>query len=93
MKFEYHERKSITNESKHGINFVEAQEIWSDRCRVVIKATTRGEERQLTIGKIADRLWTAVWTRRGRNIRLISVRRARDDERRKYKENDNSGRI
>ncbi|KAF0113058.1 MAG: hypothetical protein FD163_21 [Hyphomonadaceae bacterium] len=31
-------------------------------------------------GKVGDKLWTAVYTMRGENIRLISVRRSRDDE-------------
>ena len=32
------------------------------------------------VGKIDQKCWSAVITRRGENIRLISVRRSRDDE-------------
>jgi len=30
MKFEYDENKSHINEQKHGINFDDAQQLWSD---------------------------------------------------------------
>jgi uncharacterized DUF497 family protein len=43
-----------------------------------------GEERILRIGKIENRLWTAILTHRGNNIRIISVRRARQNETRRY---------
>jgi uncharacterized DUF497 family protein len=38
----------------------------------------------LRIGKIESRLWTAIFTHRGSNIRIISVRRARQNETRRY---------
>ncbi|HEY5567523.1 MAG TPA: BrnT family toxin, partial [Gammaproteobacteria bacterium] len=36
--------------------------------------------RWVVIGKIDEKYWSAVMTRRGENIRLISVRRSRDEE-------------
>ena len=96
MKFEYDPRKSITNVSKHGINFVEAQEIWSDPWRLVVEGKSKDEVRGMVIGKIGDKLWTAVWTRRGEDneiTRIISVRRSRKEEKKDYEEHSNSGRI
>jgi uncharacterized DUF497 family protein len=43
-------------------------------------ARTTDEPRWLLIGKIDEKHWSAIITRRGENIRLISVRRSRDEE-------------
>ena len=45
-----------------------------------IPAKVVDEPRWLVIGKLMDKHWSAVITRRGGNIRLISVRRSRDEE-------------
>ncbi|WP_255615056.1 BrnT family toxin [Polymorphobacter sp. PAMC 29334] len=75
----------MTNAAKHGIDFEEAQAIWNDQNRVETGGAFHGDEqRSRVIGQIAGKCWTAVITRRGERIRLISVRRARDDEARFY---------
>ena len=93
MIFEYDQIKSVANEAKHGINFEQAQEIWNDPGAIKIEGSIQSEKRDLAIGKIGDKFWTVVWTLRGQNIRIISVRRARRKEIKSYEENDNSGRI
>lgn len=80
MAFEYDPNKSQANREKHGIDFEEAQAIWSDEDRLEIPAMTVDEARYLVIGKINDKHWSAVITYRGENIRIISVRRSRDEE-------------
>ena len=80
MGFEYDDLKSAANKSKHGIDFEEAQELWTDSARVEIPAKGTDEPRWLVIGRIAEKPWSAVITRRGENIRLSSVRRSRDEE-------------
>ena len=45
------------------------------------------EERHAVIGKIGEKIWTAIITFRGENIRIISVRRSRDNERKFYENN------
>ena len=55
---------------------------------VEIPARTSDEARWLLIGKIARKHWSAVVTRRGENVRLISVRRSRDEEVRIYESED-----
>jgi uncharacterized DUF497 family protein len=47
---------------------------------VEIPARTVDEPRWVLIGKIAEKHWSAVITKREDNIRLISVRRSRDEE-------------
>ena len=80
MKFEYDKNKSLSNKQKHDIDFVEAQELWNDPDRLEIPAITSDEERFLIIGRIKQKIWSAVITYRNENIRIISVRRSRDKE-------------
>ena len=80
MAFEYDTNKSAENKRKHGIDFEEAQELWTDADLVEIPARTIDEPRWLLIGKIAQKHWSAVITRREDKTRLISVRRSRDEE-------------
>ena len=80
MGFKYDPGKSIENKRKHGIDFEEAQMLWADPGLVEIPARTTDEVRWLLIGKISEKHWSVVITRRGEDIRLISVRRSRDEE-------------
>jgi uncharacterized DUF497 family protein len=80
MAFEFDARKSAANLAKHGIDFVEAQRLWEDPDLLEIPARTEDEPRWLIIGRIDEKLWSAVVTSRGDAIRIISVRRSRDDE-------------
>jgi len=80
MPFEYDPEKSQSNREKHGIHFEKAQEIWDDPDYLEIPAQTSDEPRWLVIGKIDGKCWSAVITYRGENIRIISVRRSREEE-------------
>lgn len=78
--FEFDEAKSRSNLTKHGMNFVEAQQLWSDPNLLEIPARTVDEPRTLFVGLVEGKHWSAVVTFRNGNIRIISVRRARDEE-------------
>lgn len=80
MKFEFDPSKSESNHQKHGIDFIEAQALWQDGNRVEIPAKTVDEPRSLLIGRFKGKVWSAIITYRGENIRIISVRRARSEE-------------
>jgi uncharacterized protein len=80
MNFEFDPNKSDTNKIKHGIDLIEAQELWNDIDLLEIPAKTTDEPRFLVIGKIGEKHWTGIITYRNDNIRLISVRRARNEE-------------
>lgn len=80
MGFEYDPNKSAENKRKHGIDFEEAQALWLDTTRVEIPARVTDEPRWVVIGRVAGKHWSAVITRRNDDIRLISVRRSRDEE-------------
>lgn len=80
MNFKFDPTKSRTNLEKHGIDFIQTQAIWDDINMIEIPAKTSDEPRWLVIGKIQAKYWSAVITFRGENIRIISVRRSRDEE-------------
>jgi uncharacterized DUF497 family protein len=84
MVFEFGPAKSAANLSKHGINFVGAQALWSDPDRLEIPARSLDEPRIQVIGRIGDQVWSAFITVRGDRIRIISVRRARHEEQEAY---------
>jgi uncharacterized protein len=88
MGFEYDPDKSAYNKRKHGIDFGEAQQLWADAGLVEVPARTTDEPRWLLIGRIDEKHWSAIITRRGDNIRLISVRRSRDEEVEIYESED-----
>ena len=80
MVFEFDEAKSRVNKIKHGIDFIEAQALWLDEMLLEVPARTVDEPRFLVVGTIAGKQWSAIVTYRENKIRLISVRRAREDE-------------
>ena len=80
MNFEYDPIKSETNKNKHGIDFENAQSLWSDQNRVEIETYSTIEPRIMVIGKIENKHWSAIITYRGQTVRIISVRRSRKSE-------------
>jgi uncharacterized protein len=80
MNFEFDPKKSDFNKKKHGIDFIDAQELWDDIDLLEIPAKTLDEPRFFVIGKIDEKHWTGIITYRNDNIRIISVRRARNEE-------------
>jgi uncharacterized DUF497 family protein len=80
VEFEFDDSKSQSNLAKHGINFLDARELWADPDRVEIPARIEDEPRFLVIGKIAQQCWSAIITYRENRIRIISVRRSRKEE-------------
>ena len=90
MTFEWDEKKSDINITKHGIDFSAATKLWDDEDRIQIQTTFPIENRSILIGKIGEKLWAAVYTHRNNAIRIISVRRARKKEAKIYEKKENS---
>jgi uncharacterized protein len=84
MPFEFDEQKSISNKIKHGIDFIEAQNLWNDPERVEIPAKNLDEPRNMIIGRIGMNIWSTIYTIRKKNYRIISVRKARENEKEIY---------
>ncbi len=86
MVFEFDPATSAANLRKHGIDFVHAQALWNDPDRLEIQARSLDEPRTQVIGRIGEWVWSAFVTSRSGRIRIISVRRARDEEKAAYLE-------
>jgi len=86
MKFEYDSAKSRINKEKHGIDFEEAQSLWNDSEALTIQAKSDTEVRYAFISTLHRKHWVAFYTLRADVIRIISVRRARTNEKRIYDE-------
>ena len=87
FEFEFDPSKSQANKSKHGIDFVEAQELWKDQRVLIFPTEFESERRWYAVGLYRDRCWTVIFTRRDKTMRLISVRRSRKNEVELYQEN------
>lgn len=62
MKFEFDPKKSESNLKKHGIDFVQAQELWNDPNYLIIPARSITEKRYALIGKLEKRIWVCIFT-------------------------------
>jgi uncharacterized DUF497 family protein len=85
VPFEFDADKSAANKTKHGIDFVAAQELWKTTT-VTVRLPFTEEARRLVIGTINGNHWAAIVTDRGDSVRIISVRRARESEKLIYEE-------
>jgi len=81
VEFEYDPLKNQANEKKHGISFDQARQLLLDEKRVLVPARSLTEPREAIIAELDATLWTTVYTMRGEAIRIISVRRSRNEER------------
>jgi len=84
MEFEFDPDKSLSNKLKHGIDFEQAQELWS--FPGLVSRSDRGDEvRFVRIAPTAEGIfWTAAFVKRADKIRIISVRRSRKEEKETY---------
>ena len=87
MEFEWDEAKRQANFEKHRIDFEDAVTIYEDYvCTAADTRADYGEDRYVSIGLLAGVEIVIVYTPRGDGRRIISARRARVAERRKYHE-------
>ena len=84
--FEWDEGKREANLVKHGVDFVDAVEVFADPPRVerVDRRREYAEERRQAVGTVRGQVLFVVYTLRGEVRRLISARRASSNERRAY---------
>lgn len=78
--------KDAVNIEKHGVPLGFGCEILADSGRLDILDARfdYAEERFVSYGKVEGRVWVCVFTVRGENYRVISVRKANDRETRRY---------
>ena len=80
MEFEFDQAKSEANRLKHGIDFVQAQELWKDLYALQIQAKSETEPRFALIASMQGKVWSVFFTERNSKIRIISARRSRINE-------------
>jgi uncharacterized DUF497 family protein len=73
--FEWDDEKDAINQRQHGVAFVDAQEAFYDRNRIIARdeAHSEDEPRFFCIGKTSNGVLTVRFTLRGRNIRIIGA--------------------
>jgi len=86
MHFEFDPAKSQPTLAKHGIDFEQAQTLWRDVDGLEIPSRYPEESRKLWIASREGKLWTAIFTERDGHVRIISVRKSRENERNAYYE-------
>lgn len=85
ISFEWDENKNRSNVAKHGIDFAEALLVFSDLAGVIFEPKRQHQEaRQLIVGRVAGMFMTVIFTLRGERVRIISARRSRNSERKRY---------
>jgi len=88
VKTTFDPKKNAINLRRHGVSLTEGDGVLNDPLALTIEDdSAQGEQRFVSIGiNTFGRLMVVVYTHRGENIRLISVRHAEPKERRAYEE-------
>ena len=89
MDFEWDDTKAESNERKHGVSFIEAMAVFADPLSLTgyDPDHSEAEDRYITMGLSATgRLLLVSHTDSGEKVRIISARKANQNERRDYED-------
>ncbi|MGH8320249.1 MAG: BrnT family toxin [Steroidobacteraceae bacterium] len=86
MSPEFDPKKDGANRAKHGLSLTEGDGVLRDTLALTVEdERVDGEQRFVTIGANSfGELRVVVWTGRGDDVRIISVRRPTSGERKAY---------
>lgn len=85
MSIEYDENKRAVTLAKRGLDFEDTRKVFAGRTISQIdNRKDYDEERIITAGKLNGRHVVIVWTARGENRRIISMRYANEREKRHF---------
>jgi uncharacterized DUF497 family protein len=86
MIFEWDREKDERNQQTRDVSFALAAEVFDDAYRLTFEDVryAYGEQRFITFGHIARRLFCVVYTMRDETIRIISARKANKKELNRY---------
>lgn len=87
MGYQWDPEKSLANETKHGISFLQAAQIF--RGRILRTQDTRrdyGEIRFIALGSFDGQILRVVYTERDGDIRIISAWKAGQHDRQTFKD-------
>jgi uncharacterized DUF497 family protein len=83
---EWDDNKCLANIAKHFLDFADAVHVLRGNCLMIPAKTVAGETRKIALGMLDDVCVAIVYTRRGSALRLISMRKARYGEQKRYDE-------
>ncbi len=87
MEFEWDPEKAESNRKKHRVHFAEAETVFKDHSLLTLFDETSDEERYVAIGVGSLReILYVVYTVRNERIRIISARKATQQECRQYED-------
>jgi uncharacterized DUF497 family protein len=84
MLFEWDERKRLANLAKHRLDFADVDLVFDQPYLRLAGRPVGAEIRHRAIGSLGESLVAVIFTMRGETVRIISMRKARDDERRRF---------
>ena len=85
MQAEWDEEKCRANLQKHGLSFDDAWQVLAgDTITIPDERYDYGENRLITLGRLAGRVVVVVHVARGESIRIISMRKANAREQEIY---------
>jgi uncharacterized protein len=85
MEFEWDENKRQRTLDERGLDFRDVRHLFDGRPLFSYLSPRANERRVVSIGLLEGRCIAAVWMERDTAQRIISMRRARDGEERKYR--------
>jgi len=85
MEYEWDEKKRQTNREKHAVDFLEAIDFdWHNAISWIDDRNDYGEIREIALGWIKTQLYVMVFTLRNNKVRIISLRKAKPQEKKIY---------
>jgi uncharacterized protein len=85
MKFAWDEAKRRANLRKHGLDFIDARDVFSGvTCTIEDRRFEYGERRFITLGMLRDTVVVIAHTETASEVRVISMRKATRHEHKLY---------
>jgi len=85
MDYDWDEAKRLRTLGERGLDFRDAHHLFDGRLLYSYASPRGGENRVVSVGLLEGRYIAVVWMERDAARRIISMRRARDAEERKYR--------
>ena len=85
MEYEWDENKRRTTLEARGLDFRDVHHLFDGRPLYSYPSPRDEEHRPVSVGLLEGRCIAVVWTQRAGARRIISMRRARDGEERRYR--------
>jgi uncharacterized protein len=85
MEFEWSKAKRLAVLDARQLDFLDGCRLFDGRPIFTALSPRSGEQRWVSLGELNGEMIAVVWTRRGTAIRIITMRKARNEEKRRYR--------